>query len=70
MDILIFTLCGFTAAVLIMSVGVMFKRKPIAGTCGGIANLMGDCDICEKKSECIDKMKDLSKKCSNKDDCH
>ena len=71
MDTLLFTLAFFGTALLIMSVGVMFKRKPIQGSCGGIANFMGSCDICDKKSECIDKMKDLSAKaqsCSS-DDC-
>ena len=31
-----------------MSVGVIFKRKPIAGTCGGLAaaGIEGDCEIC------------------------
>lgn len=58
MEVIFFSLGAFATAVLIMSVGVIFKRKPIAGSCGGIANLMGNCDICEKKSECIDKKKD------------
>jgi uncharacterized protein len=69
MDIILFTLGAFTFAVSIMSVGVLLKRKPIQGSCGGIASLMGSCDICEKKSECIDKIKDLSNQCST-DDCH
>lgn len=58
METVIFSLGAFSVVILIMSVGVLFKRKPIAGSCGGIANLMGSCDICEKKSECIDKKKD------------
>lgn len=66
MDTLIFTLAFFGAAILVMSVGVLFKRKPIQGSCGGIANLMGSCDICDQKSECIDKIKKLSE-CSK--DC-
>ena len=34
--------------VLIMSVGVIFKRKPISGTCGGLAaaGIDGECEIC------------------------
>lgn len=64
MDTLLFTLAFFGGAVLVMSVGVLFKRKPIQGSCGGIANLMGSCDICEKKSECLDKIKKLSE-CSD-----
>jgi uncharacterized protein len=74
MDTLLFTLAFFGAAILIMSVGVLFKRKPIQGSCGGIANFMGSCDICEKKSECIDKIKlnsDCStKNCSTEDQCN
>lgn len=57
MDTLLFTLAFFGAAILVMSVGVLFKRKPIQGSCGGIANFMGDCDICELKSDCVDKEK-------------
>jgi uncharacterized protein len=57
METILFTLGAFVTVVLIMSVGVLFKRKPIAGSCGGIANLMGSCDICEKRSECFDKLK-------------
>lgn len=57
MDTLIFTLGFFGVSILIMSVGVLLKRKPIEGSCGGIANLMGSCDICDKKSDCIDKFK-------------
>lgn len=68
MEVVFFSLGAFATAVLIMSVGVIFKRKPIAGSCGGIANLMGSCDICEKKSECIDKKKDA---CSEEAEaCH
>jgi uncharacterized protein len=73
METLIFTLGFFGAAILIMSIGVMFKRKPIAGSCGGISSLMGSCDICDKKEHCIDKIKELSRKaagnCSS-NDCH
>ena len=72
METLLFTLCFFGVAVLIMSVGVMFKRRPIAGSCGGISRIMGSCDICDKKDDCIDRMKALSRQatrdCST-DDC-
>lgn len=67
METIFITLGVFLTAVLIMSVGILFKRKPIAGSCGGIANFMGSCDICEKKSECIDKVKKAD--CSTAD-CH
>ena len=31
-----------------MSIGVMFGRKPIAGSCGGLKTMgeVGDCEIC------------------------
>lgn len=70
METLLFTLGAFAIAVLIMSVGVIFKRKPIAGSCGGIANLMGSCDVCDKKSECIDKIKDMADNCTTSKSCH
>ncbi|WPU66160.1 (Na+)-NQR maturation NqrM [Peredibacter starrii] len=66
METLIFTLGIFLTAILVMSVGILFKRKPIQGSCGGIANLMGSCDICEKRSDCFDKLK--ASDCAT--DCH
>lgn len=54
METIVFTASAFGLVVLIMSVGVIFKRKPIQGSCGGIASVMGlsGCDICEKKNQC------------------
>ncbi|MBL4606669.1 MAG: (Na+)-NQR maturation NqrM [Pseudomonadales bacterium] len=48
MKILLITFVFMALVVLIMSVGVIFKRKPIAGTCGGLAavGIEGDCEIC------------------------
>lgn len=57
MEIVFLTLGVFLGVILVMSVGVIFKRKPIAGSCGGIANLMGSCDVCDMKSECVDRKK-------------
>lgn len=54
MEILIPTAIAFFAAVLIMSVGVFMKRKPLQGSCGGIANFSGDCDFCELKDQCVE----------------
>jgi hypothetical protein len=71
METLFITLGVFLFVVLIMSVGIIFKRKPLQGTCGGISTLMGgaSCDICDKKTECFEK---LTKKtdCHDKDSCH
>lgn len=57
MEILLLTVAFFGIAIFIMSLGVMFKRKPIQGSCGGIANIMGGCDFCHHKSECTEKLK-------------
>lgn len=57
--------------VLGMSVGVIMGRKPIAGSCGGLANvgIEGDCSICggnpakcdeEQERLAADKTTDLS----------
>jgi thiamine biosynthesis lipoprotein len=47
---LVFFLC-FVGA---MATGIFLKRKPISGSCGGIANVMGEsgCDACEEKNVC------------------
>jgi hypothetical protein len=44
---------GMLIVVAIMAVGVLFGRKPIAGSCGGIAQLGlgGECQICGKKPQ-------------------
>ena len=44
--LLVFVIVGILLAG--MSIGVIFGRKPIAGTCGGIGalGLGGACDIC------------------------
>ncbi|MFK7823836.1 MAG: (Na+)-NQR maturation NqrM [Oligoflexales bacterium] len=43
----------FSLVILAMSVGVIFKRKPISGSCGGLNNVYqsddGDCQICGAK---------------------
>lgn len=52
--------------VLAMAVGVLFGRKPIAGSCGGIANLgiEKECSICggnRQKCEEVNRDKDVVK---------
>ena len=48
MEVFVFVLAGLLLIVLAMSVGVLMGRKPIAGSCGGMAALGMDtaCDIC------------------------
>ncbi len=69
MEMILVTFGVFLGVILAMSVGVLFKRRPIQGSCGGIANFMGSCDICEKKSECFDKVKSTQTTISDCQDC-
>lgn len=35
----VLTLIGFVTVVALMAIGVVFSRKPIAGSCGGLASI-------------------------------
>lgn len=50
------TVAAFGLALAGMSIGVMFKRKPIAGSCGGLANMPNQddrspCELCSNPSQ-------------------
>lgn len=50
------TVLAFGLALAGMSIGVMFKRKPIAGSCGGLANMpnkdqRSPCELCSNPSQ-------------------
>ncbi len=48
----------------VMAVGVMFGRKPIAGSCGGMAaiGMESECDVCGgDKSKCDTEIKKAQK---------
>ena len=45
MEVFLVAFGAFLIVVIGMSVGVMFKRKPIAGSCGGL-NAISDADHC------------------------
>ncbi len=45
MTVLAITILIFGSAVLAMSVGVLFGRDPIRGSCGGV---VGSCDSCTR----------------------
>ena len=53
MTTLILAFVGMLIVVAIMAVGVVFGRKPIAGSCGGIAQLglEGECQVCGRKPQ-------------------
>ena len=49
LDIL-FAVLGFMVLVSIMAIGVLLGKKPISGSCGGVATALGEkdytCEIC------------------------
>tara|TARA_B100000686_G_C16168938_1_gene655350 strand:+ start:151 stop:366 length:216 start_codon:yes stop_codon:yes gene_type:complete len=56
MSTFLVTLMFFAAVITVMSVGVMFRRKPLEGSCGGLGALgLGDCDFCEGDPEKCDR---------------
>lgn len=56
------TLFVFIGVITMMAIGVMFKRKPIAGSCGGLNNALkdekGNCGVCgaQVNDECRKKI--------------
>lgn len=48
MTILFVTFVFIALMILIMSVGVLFGRKPVQGSCGGLNKIdgMGECELC------------------------
>lgn len=61
----------FTIVVLLiagMSIGVIFGRKPISGTCGGIGALgiSASCDICGGNTQKCEESRNPSEEAPNK----
>ncbi|MBT3529948.1 MAG: (Na+)-NQR maturation NqrM [Gammaproteobacteria bacterium] len=48
MTTVLFTFALMAGVILIMSVGVLFGRKPVQGSCGGLNNIGGlnECELC------------------------
>ncbi len=59
----IFTFVFMLLVVAAMAVGVMFGRKPISGSCGGLQTLgiAGECEICGGNPERCDSSGDRSR---------
>lgn len=60
MGTLLVTVLFMLLVVALMSVGVIFGRKPITGSCGGVGKALGEkeyvCDICGgDESKCEEK---------------
>lgn len=58
--IYLYVLLGFIIFFLLMALGVIFQRKPLRGTCGGLRALDGKespCEVCgappEEQSHCL-----------------
>lgn len=52
MQTFIFTLGIFLLFVVLMAIGVILKRKPIEGSCGGINKLDGISKVCDCERPC------------------
>ena len=53
MKIFLITLGVMLSFVFLMALGVIFNKKVLKGSCGGLGKIMGDdCMFCEKKEEC------------------
>lgn len=64
MSTLIFTFIALLFIIIAMSVGVLMGRKPISGSCGGLANvgIEGKCSICgDDPQKCDEEQERLSK---------
>ncbi|MDA0279307.1 MAG: (Na+)-NQR maturation NqrM [Proteobacteria bacterium] len=53
MTIFLITFLIMAVVIVIMSVGVLFGRKPVQGSCGGMNNIVGlkECEICGGEPE-------------------
>lgn len=53
MAIFLITFLVMSVVIVIMSVGVLFGRKPVQGSCGGMNNINGlnECEVCGGEPE-------------------
>ncbi|MGH1460668.1 MAG: (Na+)-NQR maturation NqrM [Neptuniibacter sp.] len=66
MATMIFAFFFLLIVVAAMSVGVLMGRKPISGSCGGLANvgIEGTCEICGDDPSKCDEVKESKKESS------
>ena len=62
MNTFLITLLVVGIVIAAMAIGVMFGRKPIAGSCGGMGAMGLDCEFgckkpCSKRQACFDAQK-------------
>ncbi|WP_296403456.1 (Na+)-NQR maturation NqrM [Psychrobacter sp.] len=70
LPMLIITFGVFVLFFLMMGIGYMVKKEPLRGSCGRVANLMGDetCQFCGDDPNKCDKISDDAKQDSKKAD--
>ena len=49
-----------------MAVGVIFGRRPIQGSCGGLRNIEGLEQVCDCESPCEKRRAQLNRRASNR----
>ena len=58
---ILFAVIGFVALISIMAIGVLLGKKPISGSCGGVAAALGEenytCEICGDDPNKCDEIK-------------
>jgi len=64
---ILFAVIAFVILIAVMAVGVLLGRKPISGSCGGVAAALGEKDYtCEICGDDPNKCDEISSKSSNK----
>lgn len=68
MQYFLITLGALLLVITGMSVGYIFSKKELKGSCGGLGKVMGeDCDICDKKDQCDKHDEDCHDDCDEED---
>lgn len=62
---ILFAILGFIILIAVMAVGVLMGKKPISGSCGGVAAALGEkdytCEICGDDPNKCDEISSQSK---------